>query len=42
MRLLRWICLAQKVPGVGERVAVVNLELGVFHPVQQHVHAAGG
>jgi hypothetical protein len=27
------------VPVVGQRVAVVNFELSVVHPVQQHVHA---
>lgn len=24
---------------IGEGVAVINLELGILHPVQQHVHA---
>ena len=31
--------LAQDVPVVGQGVAVVDFELGVLHPVQQHVHA---
>ena len=31
--------LAQDVPVVEQRVAVVDFELGVLHPVQQHVHA---
>ena len=39
LRLLRRVRLAQHVPVVGQRVAVVDLELRVLHPVQQHVHA---
>ena len=39
LRLLRGVRLAQHVPVVGQRVAVVDLELRVLHPVQQHVHA---
>ncbi len=38
-RLLCRIGLAQPVPVVFQRVAVMDLELGVLHPVQQHVHA---
>ena len=39
LRLLGGVRLAQHVPVVGQRVAVVDLELRVLHPVQQHVHA---
>jgi hypothetical protein len=38
-RLLGGVQLAQDVPVVGQGVAVVDLELRVLHPVQQHVHA---
>ena len=38
--LLGWVLLAEHVPVVGQRVAVVYLELRILHPVQQHVHAA--
>ena len=37
--LLGGVGLAQHVPVVGQRVAVVDLELRILHPVQQHVHA---
>ena len=30
---------AQQVPVVGQGIAVVNLELRILHPMQQHVHA---
>ena len=36
---LRRVQLAQRVPLVGQGVAVEDLELRVLHPVQQHVHA---
>ena len=39
LRLLGRVRLAQHVPVVGQRVAVVDFELSVLHPVQQHVHA---
>ena len=38
VRLLGRVGLAQHVPVVGQRVAVVDFELRVLHPVQQHVH----
>jgi len=31
--------LAQKIPVVGQRIAVVDFKFRVLHPVQQHVHA---
>jgi hypothetical protein len=37
--LLGRVQLAQHVPLVGQGVAVEDFELGVLHPVQQHVHA---
>ena len=37
--LLGGVQLAQDVPVVGQGVAVVDFELRVLHPVQQHVHA---
>ena len=37
-RFLRGVGLAEPVPGVGQRVAMVNLELGVLLPVEQLVH----
>lgn len=39
LRLHPGVRLAQHVPVVSERVTVVDLELRVLHPVQQHVHA---
>ena len=38
IELLRRIGLAEHVPFVRQRIAVVDLELRILHPVQQHVH----
>ena len=38
-KLMKRVQLAQDVPFVGQGVAMVDIELGVLHPVQQHVHA---
>ena len=38
-RLLSGVQLAQDVPVIVQRVAVVDFELGVLHAVQQHIHA---
>ena len=37
--LLGGVHLAQHVPVIGQRVAVIDFELRVLHSVQQHVHA---
>jgi len=37
--LLGGVEFAQDVPVVGQGVAVINLELRILHPMQQHVHA---
>lgn len=36
---LRRVGFAQHLPIVRQRITVENLELGIFHPMQQHVHA---
>jgi type I restriction-modification system DNA methylase subunit len=38
MHFFGWICLAENVPLISQRIAMINVKFIIFNPVQQHIH----